>query len=102
MVGSFGNSNSFRQGVNRGAPNTGTGLANSDLDYERYSYQTATTVMANAGFKLDDNTNFKYNVLLLNNSDQKLEEFDGIIDREDDAPNGGGFIRRSTFEEGRQ
>ncbi len=98
MVGSFGNSNSFRQGVNRGAPNTGTGLANSDLDYERYSYQTATTVMANAGFKLDDNTNFKYNVLLLNNSDQKLEEFDGIIDREDDAPNGGGFIRRSTFE----
>ncbi|GAB1856777.1 TonB-dependent receptor [Flavobacteriaceae bacterium MHTCC 0001] len=97
-VGSFGNKANYREGVNRGAPNVGNGLPNSDFDYERFSYQTATTFMGNARLKLGDNTTLKYNGVFLNNSEQKLEKFDGIIDREDDAQEGGGFIQRSTFE----
>ncbi|KAB5489346.1 TonB-dependent receptor [Flagellimonas hadalis] len=97
-VGSFSNKNSYREGVNRGAPNLGTGLPNSDFDYQRYSYETATTLMGNVGLRLGSANDIKYNFVMLNNSEQKHEEFDGILDREDDAPNGGGFIQRNTFE----
>ncbi|SFB66921.1 TonB-dependent Receptor Plug Domain [Flagellimonas taeanensis] len=97
-VGSFSNKNSYREGVNRGAPNLGTGLPNSDFDYQRYSYETATTLMGNVGLRLGTANDIKYNFVMLNNSEQKHEEFDGILDREDDAPNGGGFIQRNTFE----
>lgn len=97
-VGSFSNKNAYRQGVNRGAPNVGNGLPNSDFDYERFSYNTAATLMANVGLRLGQSHSLKYNFLMLNNSEQKQEEFTGIIDREDDAPEGGGFIQRATFE----
>ncbi|MFS4454705.1 TonB-dependent receptor domain-containing protein [Maribacter sp. 2304DJ31-5] len=97
-VGSFSNNNGYREGVNRGAPNVGNGLPNSDFDYERYSYNTSTTLMTNVGLRLGTGTALKYNFLLLNNSQQKQEEFSGIIDREDDAPEGGGFIQRATFD----
>jgi len=97
-VGSFNNDYSYREGVNRGAPNVGNGLPNSDFDFERFSYKTSTTLMSNIGLRLGNSHNLKYNFLLLNNSEQKQEEFFGIIDREDDAPNGGGFIQRATFD----
>lgn len=97
-VGSFSGNNSYREGVNRGAPNTGTGLPNSDFDYQKYSYKTATTLMGNIGLRLGQANDIKYNFVLLNNTEQKHEEFDGILDREDDAPNGGGLIQRGTFE----
>lgn len=97
-VGSFNNKYSYREGVNRGAPNVGNGLPNSDFDYEKFSYKTSTTFMANVGLRLGASHALKYNFLLLNNSEQKQEEFLGIIDREDDAPEGGGFIQRATFD----
>ncbi|WP_419212812.1 TonB-dependent receptor domain-containing protein [Maribacter sp. X9] len=97
-IGSFANNNNYRQGVNRGAPNVGNGLPNSDFDYERFSYITSTTLMSNIGLRLGTGNSIKYNFLLLNNSEQKQEEFTGIIDREDDAPEGGGFIQRATFD----
>ena len=97
-VASFNNTNSYRQGVNRGAPNVGNGLPNSDFDYEKFSYKTGTTVMGNVGLRFGESHALKYNFLMLNNSEQKQEEFTGIIDREDDAPEGGGFIQRATFD----
>ena len=97
-AGSFGNKNTYRQGVNRGAPNVGNGLPNSDFDYEKFGYETSTTIMGNVGLRFGNSSSLKYNFLLLNNSEQKQEEFSGIIDREDDAPEGGGFIQRATFE----
>ncbi|MAO18431.1 MAG: TonB-dependent receptor [Muricauda sp.] len=97
-VGAFSNGNSYREGVNQGAPNLGTALPNSEFDYQKYSYTTATTLMGNIGLRLGNANDIKYNFLLLNNSEQKHEEFNGILDREDDAPNGGGFIQRNTFE----
>ncbi len=97
-VGSFSNGNSYREGLNQGAPNLGTALPNSEFDYQKYSYTTATTLMGNVGLRLGTTNDIKYNFLMLNNSEQKHEEFNGILDREDDAPNGGGFIQRNTFE----
>lgn len=97
-VGSFSNGNSYREGLNQGAPNLGTALPNSEFDYQKYSYTTATTLMGNVGLRLGTANDIKYNFLMLNNSEQKHEEFNGILDREDDAPNGGGFIQRNTFE----
>lgn len=97
-VGLFSNTNSYRQGVNRGAPNVGNGLPNSDFDYEKFSYKTSTTIMGNVGLRFGESHLLKYNFLLLNNSEQKQEEFSGIIDREDDAPEGGGFIQRASFD----
>ena len=87
-VGSFDNGFNFTTGVNRGAPNVGTGLANSDFDYDKYSYSTATTLLGNARFQTSDKMTLQYNFSFLNNSEQKFEKFDGIIDREDDAQEG--------------
>ncbi|MBR9757612.1 MAG: TonB-dependent receptor [Algicola sp.] len=98
VVGSFDNGYSYREGINNGAPNLNSGLPNSEYNFDKFSYKTATTLMGNLGFNMDDHSKLKYNFLMLNNSEQKLEEFNGILDREDDAPEGGGFIRRSTFE----
>src|SRR5690606_26401418 len=97
-VGAFDNGNYYREGINRGAPNLGTGLPNSDFEYQKYTYNTATTLMGNVGLKPGNDHDLKYNFFLLNNSEQEHEEFNGILDREDEAPNGGGFVQRSTFE----
>ena len=97
-VGSFSGNYSRREGINAGAPNIGTALPNSEFDYFKDSYTTATTLMGNVGLRLGQSTSLKLNTLYLNNSEQKHEEFDGILDREDDAPEGGGYIQRATFE----
>ncbi|PCE62707.1 TonB-dependent receptor [Sediminicola luteus] len=97
-VGSFSNNYKYREGENNGAPNVGNGLPNSEFDFNRWSYETATTLMGNLGLRFGEKHSLKYNILYLNNTEQRQEEFDGIIDREDDAPEGGGFIQRSTFD----
>lgn len=97
-VASFSNKYGYNQGVNNGQPNVGNGLPNSAFDFESFNYATATTFMGNVGFRIDNNNDLKYNVLVLNNSSQKQDEFFGILDREDDAPEGGGFIQRATFD----
>lgn len=97
-VASFGNNFSYNEGINNGQPNVGNGLPNSAFDFTTFDYSTATTLMGNVGFRLNNANNFKYNLLVLNNSSQKQQEFFGILDREDDAPEGGGFIQRATFE----
>ncbi|MEX0273479.1 MAG: TonB-dependent receptor, partial [Flavobacteriaceae bacterium] len=97
-VGSFDNKYGYREGINQGAPNIRTALPNSEFDYQGYSYSTTTTLMANVGLLFSNDHTLKYNFLRLNNTDQKQQEYFGILDREDDAPEGGGFIQRATFE----
>ncbi|MEX0314538.1 MAG: TonB-dependent receptor [Allomuricauda sp.] len=94
---SFSNNYQYREGFNRGGVNIGTALPNSDYDYVGYRYATNTTAMANVGLR-HKNHSIDYNFLFLNTSTQRQDEFVGIIDREDDAPNGGGFVQRATFE----
>ncbi|WP_103069384.1 TonB-dependent receptor [Aquimarina sediminis] len=95
-VGSFNNNYVYREGKSRGGV-TVNSIANSDFDYFNYAYNTNTTLMGNAGLKHKNNT-ISYNVLFLNTSSEQQKEFYGIIDIEDDASEGGGFIQRAVFE----
>ncbi|WP_299259756.1 TonB-dependent receptor [uncultured Aquimarina sp.] len=94
-VGSYSNNYTYQEGVSRGSVNVNS-VAQSDFDYFDFGYNTNTTLMGNIGIKYKKH-NIKYNVLYLNNTSQKQREFFGIIDVEDDAPNGGGFIQREVF-----
>ncbi|WP_422349239.1 TonB-dependent receptor domain-containing protein [Flagellimonas sp.] len=96
-TGSFSNRFQYREGINNGGVNIGTALPNSEYDYVGYRYSTNTTAMGNVGLRHKDHS-IKYNYLFLNTSTQRQDEFEGIIDREDDAPQGGGFVQRATFE----
>ncbi|AXT62257.1 TonB-dependent receptor [Aquimarina sp. AD10] len=95
-VGSFSNNYSYREGISRGGV-TVNSVANSDFDFFNYAYNTNTTLMGNIGIKHGQNK-ISYNALFLNNSSEQQKEFFGIIDVEDDAPNGGGFIQRAVFQ----
>lgn len=74
------------------------GAHNSEYDFDKYSSSTNTTGMLNLNYDLNDNTELKYNALYINSSNQKVEDYRGMINRFDIAENGGGFIRRQTFD----
>ncbi|WP_438710888.1 TonB-dependent receptor domain-containing protein [Aquimarina muelleri] len=95
-VGSFNNSYSYIEGISRGGV-TVNSVANSDFDYFNYTYSTNTTLMGNIGLN-HKNNDISYNVFFLNTSNEQQKEFFGIIDIEDDASEGGGFIQRAVFE----
>lgn len=93
---SFNNEYKYREGISRGGINT-SGVPDGDLDYENYSYNTNTTLMGNVGVRHKTH-NLKYNVLYLNSSSQQQLEYYGVIDKDDDAQEGGGFIQRAVFD----
>jgi len=95
-VASFDNSYKYKEGVSRGGV-TVNADPNSDFDYFNYEYKTNTTLMGNIGLKHKGN-DLKYNVLYLNSSSQKQQEYFGVIDKDDDASEGGGFIQRAVFD----
>lgn len=95
-VGTFSNTYSYQEGISRGGVNTNS-VAASDFNYFNYSYNTNTTLMGNLGLKHKQNK-ISYNVLFLNTSNEQQKEFFGIIDINDDAPEGGGFIQRAVFQ----
>jgi len=91
-------SNKFKQveGNTKGNVNA-NGVARSDYSYESFSYETNTTGMLNLAYRFDSNNTIKFNSLYINSTNQNLSDYSGIIDVFDNAENGGGFIRRSTF-----
>lgn len=93
---SFDNGYKYKEGVRRSA--NASSVAIKDLDKKSYEYQTGSNVMANIGYKFNNNHNLKVNSLFINSSTQKHEEFTGVLDAFGVADNGGGFIRRSTFD----
>ncbi len=95
-VAAFDNGYSFKEGVSRGAVNV-SGVARKNFGFASYEYKTNTTLMGNIGFR-NSGSKIKYNTLYLNSSNQKQQEFTGVIDVFDYAPEGGGFVQRSTFE----
>lgn len=71
---------------------------NSEYDFKKYSNSTNTTGMLNLDYVLNSSNELKYNALFINSSNQKVEDYDGMINRYDIAEFGGGFIRRQTFD----
>ena len=94
---SFDNGYTYKEGVRRGSVNT-QAIAGKDFFRQSYDYSTGSNAMANVNFKINSNHNIKFNSMFVNSTSQKHEEFTGIIDNFDSATNGGGFVRRSTFE----
>jgi len=95
-VASFDNGFQFNEGISRGSVNT-SGVARRDYDFKRYAYQTNTTAMGNVRFKYKAHQ-IKYNALMINTSTQKQEEYLGIHDVFDYAPEGGAFLQRAIFD----
>ncbi len=93
---SFSNGYKQQEGFTKGNVNS-SGVAYTDYDYESYTYETNTTAMANLAFKANSNTTVKFNSLFINSTNQSTNDYSGTINIFDNAENGGGFIRRSTF-----
>lgn len=93
---SFANNFSYVEGNTKGNVNT-NGVASSDYLYESFSYETTTTGMLNLAYRFNRNNTIKTNSLFINSSNQDLSDYTGTINVFDNAENGGGFIRRSTF-----
>jgi len=94
---SFSSNYKFKEGVNRGSVNA-QGLASSDYTFKSYDYNTNTTGMLNAAYKVNANNTYKFSSLFINSSNQSLDEYNGIISVFDNASNGGGFVKRATFD----
>lgn len=93
----FDSEYSFREGIARGSVST-QGIPSKDFTFDSYTYMTNTTLMGNVNYKINSGNSLKFNSMFINSSSQEHEEFEGIIHIFDNAPNGGGFVRRSTFE----
>ena len=94
-VGSHSNKFQYREGISRGGVEVSS-VPNADFDYVDYQYSTNTTLMGDVGIKHKD-LNVTYSGLLLNTSNEQQLENYGIIDKDDDASQGGGFIQRAVF-----
>jgi len=94
---SFSNEFKFKEGVNRGGVNA-QGLAYTDYNFKSYDYNTNTTGMLNIAYKVHENNSYKLSSLFINSSNQSLDEYNGIINVFDNASEGGGFVKRATFD----
>ncbi|MXN92150.1 TonB-dependent receptor [Flavobacterium sp. Sd200] len=89
----FSNGYEYRKGLNQ-TMNAQGGVLNS-FQQERFSYNTNTTGMFNAAYRLNPNHKLSYNFLIVNSSDQYRDGYSGII--RDLAEDGTGFIQRGTY-----
>lgn len=85
---------SFEDGLNRSV--NAEGVPTRDFfDYQNLQYTTRTTGMVNLGYKINNRNKLSYNVLFINSSSMRNEEFKGLI--LDIANENNGFLRRGTF-----
>jgi len=94
---SFDNGYKYSEGESRGGINV-QGVAKKNLFKKSYEYQTNSNALVNVNYKINSNHNIRFNSMMINSSTQEHEEYNGVIDIFDSAPDGGGFIRRSTFD----
>ncbi len=95
-VGNFDNKFTYNEGVSRGSVNT-SGLVFKDFDFKKFQYETNTTGMFNLGY-FSEKSSLKINSLLVNSTNQNQQEYKGVIDVFDYAPEGGGYVQRAVFE----
>lgn len=94
---SFNSGFKFKEGINRGSVNA-QGLAYTDYTFKSYDYNTNTTGMLNLAYKVNTNNKYQFSSLFINSTNQSLDEYSGIINIFDNASNGGGFVKRATFD----
>ncbi|MGL5276550.1 TonB-dependent receptor domain-containing protein [Myroides sp.] len=98
---SFDNNYKFKEGVNRTAQAQNS--FTKDLYMKSYEYNTNTTAMLNADYNINSKNSIKYNVLLINGSQEKFDEYTGYIrditDRKDYYENS--LVTRQNYKQDR-
>lgn len=89
----FENGYAFREGINKSVNAQAANI--KSFDQKTYSYNTSTTGMFNAGYRLNSNHKISYNFLFVNSSSQVNDEYKGFI--RDLAEDNNGMIRRGTY-----
>ncbi len=88
--------NAITDGSAKGGVN-GLGVINKDFtEFRQNSFNTNTTIMGNAVYKINSNNKVKINTVFINTSNQSKEEYEGFI--VDIANEGNGFLRRFFYE----
>ncbi len=96
ITASFDNDNKYNEGVYRTSI-TAQGAANSDFLKKSYKYNTNTTVMGSANYKINTKNSLLFTTLFLNSTSQDYSEYDGkYIEFPGNDPVG--FIKRGTFD----
>lgn len=90
---SFDNGFEYRDGINQSVSAQGAKL--KSFNQERFSYNTNTTGMFNANYRLNSNHKLAYNFLFVNSSSQIRDAYQGFI--RDIAESNNGLIQRSTY-----
>lgn len=92
----FENGYQYREGIAR--TSQAQGIYNKDLTFESFGYNTNTTAMLNASYAINPEHSIKYNLLFINDSSEKNEEYTGYL-RDMAEGNNTGFIRRQTYKQ---
>ncbi|WP_395090765.1 TonB-dependent receptor domain-containing protein [Vaginella massiliensis] len=87
----------FREGLDQTVnASTGLGARLKSFDpHKKYSYQTNSTGMFNANYKINQDHSLKYNLLFINSSEQSRDLYYGFI--RDLAEDDNGLIIRNTY-----
>ncbi|MBA6157080.1 TonB-dependent receptor [Tenacibaculum sp. S7007] len=92
----FGNDFKYKNGISRSV--NGNAILFTDYNYDSFDYNTNTTGMLNVLYKINSKHKLRYNTLYINSSNQSLDDYNGVINTFDNASEGGGLVRRSTFD----
>ncbi len=94
---SFNSNYDYREGVNQTVNALGGlgGRLRSFSPHQKYSYETNSTGMFNANYKINNRHSIKYNFLFVNSSEQSRELYSGFI--RDIAEDDNGLILRNTY-----
>lgn len=89
----FENGFEYREGLNQSVNAQGARL--KSFNQERFSYNTNTTGMFNANYRINSNNNIAYNFLMVNSSSQIKDSYTGFI--RDIAEDDNGLVQRGTY-----
>lgn len=96
ITASFDADNKYNEGIYR-TNITAQGTANTDFYRKSYKYNTNTTVMGSANYKINSNNSLLFTTLFLNSTSQDYSEYNGTnIEFPGNDPVG--FIKRGTFD----
>ncbi|MGC1630739.1 MAG: TonB-dependent receptor [Gelidibacter sp.] len=89
----FDNGFEYRECINQSVNAQGAKL--KSFNQEHFSYNTNTTGMFNANYRINSNHKIAYNFLMVNSSSQTRDSYKGFI--RDIAEDDNGLIQRSTY-----
>ncbi len=89
----FDNEYSYIKGISRSVNSTGYAL--KDLNKEKHSYGTNSTLMLNVGYKLKKKHKLNYNLIFINSTDNTFDKYEGTII--DIADYNNGLLIRNTY-----